>query len=79
MFHRRETFVSRWAHAVLSGVQATGRTPPTDARPSGGAGQRPARYWFGRKICRNFSVLMSRNIGVPGGSSDGVRKSVSKL
>ena len=26
--------------------------------------QAGTRYWFGRRICRNFSVLMSRNIGV---------------
>lgn len=41
--------------------------------PSSGRG-----YWFGRRIWRNFSVLTSRNIGVPGGSSAGVRKLVSK-
>ena len=34
-------------------------------------------YWFGRSSCLNVSVLTSRNIGVPGGSIVGNRKSLS--
>ena len=36
-------------------------------------------YCVGRRICRNVNVFKSRNIGVRGGSSDGLRNSWSKL
>lgn len=39
----------------------------------------PAYCWFGMINCVKPSVLMSRNEGVRGGSSEGVRKFVSKL
>jgi hypothetical protein len=43
-----------------------------------GAGA-PAAYWVGRRICRKVNVFRSRNIGVRGGSNDGVRNSSSNL
>jgi hypothetical protein len=36
-----------------------------------------ANYWFGSMSCVNPVVLMSRNIGVRGGSSVGFRKFTS--
>ena len=36
-------------------------------------------YWFGRSNCLNVNVLMSRNIGVRGGSRAALRKSVSNM
>src|SRR5262245_13371585 len=36
-------------------------------------------YCVGLSNCLNVSVLMSRNIGVPGGSRVGLRKSVSNV
>jgi hypothetical protein len=36
-------------------------------------------YWFGKSICVNPVVLMSRNIGVRGGSNNGFRKFASKI
>ena len=56
--------------------------PLEAARPRGGTGgadERPRGYCVGRSTWRNVRVLMSRNIGVRGGSSFGVRNSVSKL
>ncbi len=58
---------------VLSGAAGACRPRATAVFRTG------PRYWVGRSNWRNVSVLMSRNIGVRGGSNAGVRKSVSKL
>lgn len=43
------------------------------------AERRPRYCSVGRSTCRNVSVLMSRNIGVRGGSRLGLRNSASNL
>jgi hypothetical protein len=56
---------------LLSKNAAPGETRPRTAQRCA------ADYWFGSMSCVNPVVLMSRNIGVRGGSSVGFRKFTS--
>lgn len=70
--------------AVPSPARGHGHPPEAAAGAAGRShrvrtrGTEPAPYCVGRRSCRKVSVLMSRNIGVRGGSRSGFRNSWSK-